>query len=202
MEESSVTNTEIRRLVINNDSEAIIKILEDFGLHEDSVIEITTANHYLARLFLNFATACASNGRLSPETAQAIISRTASSVDIFTFLSTVMDHCEIEPSDDFENIPCELLFDLSHNALSDSAVDSIMMLEESEFFNLASFILSREVLELSYGFSIPIMHYLYYHEALLPLEWLLAYMAINLEEPAPSFLEELSREIYNAFFDP
>ena len=113
-----------------------------------------------------------------------------------------MDHCEITPSDDYDGIPCELLFDLRHNALSDSAVDSIMMLDESEFYNLASFIIGDEVLELSYGFSIPVMHYLYHHENLLPLEWLLAYMAMSLEEPSPNFLEELSREIYNAFFDP
>ena len=46
------------------------------------------------------------------------------------------------------------------------------------------------------------MHYLYDHEEIIPLEWLLAYMAINLEEPTTNFLEELSREIYNAFFDP
>ena len=49
------------------------------------------------------------------------------------------------------------------------------------------------------GFSIPVVHYVYYRQV-VPLDTMLAYMATNLDQSPVTFLEDLSRDLFGMFF--
>ncbi len=199
-EHGSTTDVEIKELIINNNCDEIIELFEEAGLQEYTVNPTTTANHFLATIVLNFASVCALKETLSPEMAKIIIARTASSVHIFDFLRTLVLYCDIDISHpDAEVLPRELVYDLKNNKMNGSVTDRILALDEEEFNNLVALILNGNVNSLHKGFSIPVMHYLYYSNV-IPLDSLLVYMATNLEQPSTPFLEELSRGIFGMFF--
>ena len=102
------------------------------------------------------------------------------------YISYAMEHIELPP---------ELLYDLLNDNMNDSASDRILELDEASFYSLAAMIIGGKVKELNHGFSIPVIHYVYYND-IMPLEDLLIYMAANLDQPSVAFLEELSRGIF------
>ena len=97
-EPESTTDIEIEQLIEENNCDAISRILEEVDMYEYAVNETTFTNHIVATLVLNFASACAFRDTLSPELAKTIIARTASSVDIFKFLRTLVIYCDIDVS--------------------------------------------------------------------------------------------------------
>lgn len=196
----STTDIEIKQLIEENNCDAISRILEAFDMYEYAVNETTSTNHIVATLVLNFASACAFRDTLSPELAKTIIARTASSVDIFKFLRTLVIYCDIDVSqyDDYE-LPDGLIYDLKNNNMNDSVTERILALDEDEFFGLATLIIGDKIKELDMGFSIPVVHYVYYRQV-VPLDTMLAYMATNLDQSPVTFLEELSRDQFGMFF--
>ena len=196
----STTDIEIEQLIEENNCDAISRMLEEVDMYEYAVNETTSTNHIVATLVLNFASACAFRDTLSPELAKTIIARTASSVDIFKFLRTLVIYCDIDVSqyDDYE-LPDELIYDLKNNNMNGSVTERILALDEDEFFGLATLIIGGKIKELDMGFSIPVVHYVYYRQV-VPLDTMLAYMATNLNQPSVTFLEELSRDLFGMFF--
>lgn len=197
-EPDSTTDIEIEELIETNNIEAISYIFDEVDMYEYEVNETTTANHVVATLILNFASVCAFRETLSSELAKTIIARTASSVDIFKFLRTLVLYCDVDTTCQTDELPRELIYNLQHDTMNWSVVDRVLALDEEEFFSLATLIVSGKIKELDRGFSIPVVHYVYYRE-LLPLDALLAYMATNLDQPSVAFLEELSRGIFGLF---
>lgn len=186
-EPGSTTDIEIEEFVETNNIEAISDIFDEVDMYEYEVNETTTTNHIVATLILNYASVCAFRESLSSELAKTIIARTASSVDIFKFLRTIILYCDVDTSyESDDELPRGLIYDLQHNTMNWSVVYRMLSLDEEEFFSLASLIVSGKIKELDRGFSIPVVHYVYYRE-LLPLDALLAYMATNLDQPSVDF---------------
>lgn len=195
-EPSFTTDKSIEQLIIENNCKEIEKMFEEVQLYEYASNYTTMSNHLIATLVLNYASVCERRGKLSEELAEIIIARTASSVDIFKFLRTLIVYSGIEVSK-YEHIelPPELLYDLLNDKMNDSASDRILELDEASFYSLAAMIIGGKVKELNHGFSIPVIQYVYYNDT-MPLEDLLIYMAANLDQPSVAFLEELSRGIF------
>ena len=195
-EPSFTTDKSIEQLIIENNCKEIEKMFEEVQLYEYTSNYTTMSNHLIATLVLNYASVCERRGKLSEELAEIIIARTASSVDIFKFLRTLIVYSGIEVSK-YEHIelPPELLYDLLNDKMNDSASDRILELDEASFYSLAVMIVGGKVKELNHGFSIPVIQYVYYNDT-MPLEDLLIYMAANLDQPSVAFLEELSRGIF------
>ena len=195
-EPSFTTDKSIEQLIIENNCKEIEKMFEEVQLYEYTSNYTTMSNHLIATLVLNYASVCERRGKLSEELAEIIIARTASSVDIFKFLRTLIVYSGIEVSE-YEHIelPPELLYDLLNDKMNDSASDRILELDETSFYSLAAMIIGGKVKELNHGFSIPVIQYVYYNDT-MPLEDLLIYMAANLDQPSVAFLEELSRGIF------
>lgn len=195
-EPNFTTDRSIEQLIIENNCKEIEKMFEEVQLYEYTSNYTTMSNHLIATLVLNYASVCERRGKLSEELAEIIIARTASSVDIFKFLRTLIVYSGIEVSE-YEHIelPPELLYDLLNDKMNDSASDRILELDETSFYSLAVMIVGGKVKELNHGFSIPVIQYVYYNDT-MPLEDLLIYMAANLDQPSVAFLEELSRGIF------
>lgn len=195
-EPSFTTDKSIEQLIIENNCKEIEKMFEEVQLYEYASNYTTMSNHLIATLVLNYASVCERRGKLSEELAEIIIARTASSVDIFKFLRTLIVYSGIEVSE-YEHIelPPELLYDLLNDKMNDSASDRILELDEASFYSLAVMIVGGKVKELSREFSIPVIQYVYYNGT-MPLKDLLIYMAANLDQPSVAFLEELSRGIF------
>ena len=195
-EPNFTTDRSIEQLIIENNCKEIEKMFEEVQLYEYTSNYTTMSNHLIATLVLNYASVCERRGKLSEELAEIIIARTASSVDIFKFLRTLIVYSGIEVSE-YEHIelPPELLYDLLNDKMNDSASDRILELDEASFYSLAAMIIGGKVKELNHGFSIPVIQYVYYNDT-MPLEDLLIYMAANLDQPSVAFLEELSRGIF------
>lgn len=195
-EPSFTTDKSIEQLIIENNCKEIEKMFEEVQLYEYASNYTTMSNHLIATLVLNYASVCERRGKLSEELAEIIIARTASSVDIFKFLRTLIVYSGIEASEyGHIELPPELLYDLLNDKMNDSASDRILELDEASFYSLAVMIVGGKVKELSHGFSIPVIQYVYYNGT-MPLEDLLIYMAANLDQPSVAFLEELSRGIF------
>lgn len=195
-EPNFTTDRSIEQLIIENNCKEIEKMFEEVQLYEYVSNYTTMSNHLIATLVLNYASVCERRGKLSEELAEIIIARTASSVDIFKFLRTLIVYSGIEASK-YEHIelPPELLYDLLNDKMNDSASDRILELDETSFYSLAAMIVGGKVKELSREFSIPVIQYVYFNGT-MPLEDLLIYMAANLDQPSVAFLEELSRGIF------
>ena len=195
-EPNFTTDKTIEQLIAENNCKEIEKMLEEVELFEYKSNYTTMSNHLIATLVLSYASVCERQGKLSEELAEIIIARTASSVDIFKFLRTLIVYSGIEVSK-YEHIelPPELLYDLLNDKMNDSASDRILELDEAGFYSLAAMIIGGKVKELSRKFSIPVIQYIYFNDT-MPLEDLLIYMAANLDQPSVAFLEELSRGIF------
>ena len=198
-EPNFTTDKTIEQLIAENNCKEIEKMLEEVELFEHKSNYTTMSNHLIATLVLNYASVCERRDKLSEELAEIIIARTASSVDIFKFLRTLMVYCDIKPSE-YEQVelPPELLYDLCNDKMNKSVSDRILELDENSFYGLVTMIVSGKVKELAHGFSIPVIRYAYYN-SIMPLEDLLVYMATNLDQPSVAFLEELSRGVFGMF---
>lgn len=198
-EPNFTTDKTIEQLIAEDNCKEIEKMLEEVELFEDESNYTTMSNHLIATLVLNYASVCERQGKLSEELAEIIIARTASSVDIFKFLRTLMVYCDIESSKYKQvELPPELLYDLCNDKMNKSVSDRILELDEDSFYGLVTTVVSGKVKELNHGFSIPVVHYVYYN-SIMPLEDLLVYMATNLDQPSVAFLEELSRGVFGMF---
>jgi len=198
-EPNFTTDKTIEQLIAENNCKEIEKMFDEVQLYEYTSNYTTMSNHLIATLVLNYASVCERRGKLSEELAEIIIARTASSVDIFKFLRTLIVYSGIEVSE-YEHIelPPELLYDLLNDKMNDSVSDRILELDEASFYSLAAMIIGGKVKELNHGFSIPVIQYIYFNDT-MPLEDLLIYMAANLDQPSVAFLEELSRGVFGMF---
>lgn len=183
-----LSREKVMNAILNNKTTEAVEMLEEFHLTEDGTPpHFTSGGKALVKDMLGFASVVAFRGGLDDSLAEALVERTAMTVDIFSFLRLATAAAEIKV-DEFNTIPealniiPEKVSDaLRKNRYTDKIARAIEEMSEDAFKAFLAFMMSGEVKTSHVKFDLPIIRYIYRNE-IIPMDLMFAFMGLCLRD--------------------
>lgn len=174
------------KIILDGDAAAMKMMFDSVGLAENGETHYSKDGWECAADVLGFASAASYSNPLPEDLFEAIIDRTAVTVNTFLFADSVVVAAGIG-TDNFSLIPEDIQTALREGHYTDKVGKAIEGLDNNAFAALLSFILKGKINALSAKFNLPIIRRMHAaEERVIPENLMLAYMATSVRKPESS----------------